>query len=305
MTGTVLWANNAVATLAGSISSSQTTITLSSGLGALYPSPGVGQFFPVTLISAANPNTREITYCTSRSGDVLTVVRAQEGTTGLAFNANDIASLDPTAATLPASGFATNAATVSSSTSITAAYDNNIITVGGSATTQTLAATGWAAGNAVGFFAAAACTVAIAGGGTFRGGLLTGKTSALMQAGSWLCAQFDGTNWVIFSASLGALVPAPTFGSTWVRYNEDGTIEQGGVTPNYNAEGAQNVTFPVAFPTDCLDVQATLVIPADSTAQDQFAQIVGTWSQTTVRLYCQQVSNNTYPVTIRWRAIGY
>jgi hypothetical protein len=96
----VVWANNAGTTLAAAITSAQTTITLTSGSGALFPSPAAGQFFPVTLISQSNANTFEITYCTARSGDTLTVERAQEGTTALAFVAGDFARLLPTAGTL-------------------------------------------------------------------------------------------------------------------------------------------------------------------------------------------------------------
>ena len=87
----ILWANNAVATLASSISNSQVTLTLTSGEGALFPSPSPGQFFSLTLISASNANLYEITYCTSRSGDTLTVQRGMEGTAALGWNAGDLA----------------------------------------------------------------------------------------------------------------------------------------------------------------------------------------------------------------------
>ena len=87
----ILWANDAVATLAASISNSQVTLTLTSGEGALFPSPSAGQFFSLTLISASNANLYEITYCTARSGDTLTVQRGVEGTTALGWNAGDLA----------------------------------------------------------------------------------------------------------------------------------------------------------------------------------------------------------------------
>jgi hypothetical protein len=84
-----------------------------------------------------------------------------------------------------------------------------------------------------------------------------------------------------------------------------GLIIQWGKTANYTNESSQTITFPIAFPTACLNAQATLIIPNNSTAQDQFAQIVGVPTLTSVSLYCQQVSNNTYPVSIYWMAIGY
>src|ERR1700678_2891335 len=102
MSGTVVWTNNANATLASPVTTGATTFTVTSGEGALFPNPTSGQFFPVTLISAVNNTVLEICYCTSRSGDVLTVERAQEGTTATAFNANDIASHQITAGTIPA-----------------------------------------------------------------------------------------------------------------------------------------------------------------------------------------------------------
>jgi hypothetical protein len=96
----VLWANNTNAMLAAGITNSQTTITLTSGQGAQFPSPTGGAFFPLTLQSSSNALIYEITYCTARSGDTLTVTRGQEGTTALAFNAGDLAQNRPTAGTL-------------------------------------------------------------------------------------------------------------------------------------------------------------------------------------------------------------
>jgi hypothetical protein len=96
----VIWANNALTTLASNITTSQTTIALTSGSGALFPNPGAGQFFPITIISATNSAVFEIVYCTARSGDSCTVIRAQEATTGKAFNAGDLAQNLITAGTL-------------------------------------------------------------------------------------------------------------------------------------------------------------------------------------------------------------
>lgn len=96
----VLWANDTNAMLAAGITNSQTTIKLTSGQGAQFPSPSGGAFFPLTLISASNNNTREIAYCTARTADTLTVTRGRESTTALAFNAGDLALNLPTAGTL-------------------------------------------------------------------------------------------------------------------------------------------------------------------------------------------------------------
>lgn len=85
-----LFANNAKTTLAAGISSSATTLTVASGTGSLFPTPVAGvSAFKVTLVSASVPTSNEICLCTARSGDTLTIVRAQEGTTAKAFVLND------------------------------------------------------------------------------------------------------------------------------------------------------------------------------------------------------------------------
>ena len=79
--------NNANATLAAGINSSATSITLTSGQGARFPTLGAGDYFYATLVDTSN--NLEIVKCTARSTDVLTVVRAQESTTARAYNTGD------------------------------------------------------------------------------------------------------------------------------------------------------------------------------------------------------------------------
>ena len=92
--------NNASSTLASAISNVSLTCTLSAGSGALFPSPAANQYFLMTFVDAATQTLREIVQCTARSGDTLTIVRAQEGTTALAWNASDLAVNMITAGTL-------------------------------------------------------------------------------------------------------------------------------------------------------------------------------------------------------------
>lgn len=80
-------ANNAFGTLASGIASGATSITLTTGHGARFPSLGAGDYFYATLIDTSN--NLEIVKCTARSTDVLTVTRAQEGTTARAYSAGD------------------------------------------------------------------------------------------------------------------------------------------------------------------------------------------------------------------------
>lgn len=97
---TQLFANNAKTTLAAPVNSSQTSITVSTGTGTLFPSPAIGQAFKLTLVSSSSATVNEICLCTARSGDVLTVIRAQEGTTALPFLVGDIAGNFDTAAVM-------------------------------------------------------------------------------------------------------------------------------------------------------------------------------------------------------------
>lgn len=86
-----LFANDASSTLAAPISPSATSLTLSAGTGAEFPNPSAGQQFGLTLNDAATGLLTEIVYCTARTGDTLTVSRAQEGTVAQSWLAGDLA----------------------------------------------------------------------------------------------------------------------------------------------------------------------------------------------------------------------
>lgn len=90
-------ANNAFGTLASGINSSATSITLTTGQGARFPTLSVGDYFYATLIDTSN--NLEIVKVTARSTDVLTVVRAQESTTARAYSTGDRIEIRLTAAT--------------------------------------------------------------------------------------------------------------------------------------------------------------------------------------------------------------
>ena len=88
----LLFANNAQTTIAGSISPSSVVVNLSSGTGALFPNPNPAnnEYFVSTFTDAATGVLREIVWCTARTGDSLTIVRAREGTAAQAWAANDL-----------------------------------------------------------------------------------------------------------------------------------------------------------------------------------------------------------------------
>lgn len=88
---TFLMSNNASSTLAAPINNTATSVTLAAGTGAEFPNPSAGQQFPLTFNDAATGLLTEIVYCTARAGDVLTIVRAQEGTVAQSWLAGDLA----------------------------------------------------------------------------------------------------------------------------------------------------------------------------------------------------------------------
>lgn len=87
-----LHANNFSTTLAASISTSSTTITITSATG--LPTLAANETYRLTIVQN---NTREIVTVTARTGTSLTVTRAQEGTTALSFISGAVVELRATA----------------------------------------------------------------------------------------------------------------------------------------------------------------------------------------------------------------
>lgn len=82
------FSNNAQSVLPASLASAATSFSVKSGEGGRFPVLGAGDFFMVTVVDASG--TVEIMKCTARSGDTLTVERAQEGTTAADFPAGSL-----------------------------------------------------------------------------------------------------------------------------------------------------------------------------------------------------------------------
>lgn len=74
-----LYRNNSKSTLAVGIDTDDTVLTVAAGEGALFQTPVGGDWQMLTLVNATT-GVHEIVRLTSRSGDALTVQRAQEGT---------------------------------------------------------------------------------------------------------------------------------------------------------------------------------------------------------------------------------
>lgn len=80
-------ANLAVSKLASSISAGSTSISITSGDGAKFPALSNGDWFPLALIRS--DGTIEFVEATARTVDTFTVIRGQEGTPAITFNAGD------------------------------------------------------------------------------------------------------------------------------------------------------------------------------------------------------------------------
>lgn len=84
----VLYTNNATTTLASGITAAATSLTVTSGKGALFPAPTSPDYFYATL-SNADGLALEIVKVTARTTDTFTVVRGQDGTTAAAWSTGD------------------------------------------------------------------------------------------------------------------------------------------------------------------------------------------------------------------------
>jgi hypothetical protein len=89
------WTNNGLSELASAMNASQTTLSLLAGTGSRFPTAD----FPLrvwddaTFLNPIDDPDNEIVFCSSRSGDTCTVVRAQEGSTGVAHGSGDAVAL--------------------------------------------------------------------------------------------------------------------------------------------------------------------------------------------------------------------
>jgi hypothetical protein len=105
---TTLVTNNAFATLSANINAASSTLTVQTGEGARFPSPGAGEQAFITLIAAGSGAVEIIKY-TSRSGDSFTgLTRGSDNTTAQSFTAGDAVELRVVAATYHPDGILPN-----------------------------------------------------------------------------------------------------------------------------------------------------------------------------------------------------
>ena len=96
---TIKFTNNAETLLStSSLGTGDTSVAVDDG--SVFPALSAGEFFYATLIRADAVTTREIVKVTARSGNTLTIVRAQDNTSALTFSADDLIELRIIAASL-------------------------------------------------------------------------------------------------------------------------------------------------------------------------------------------------------------
>lgn len=186
------YTNFAKSTLAGGLAPATVALTVQVGDGALFPAAGAGATYRCVLQNAANQ--REVILVTARAGDVFTtIVRAQEGTAALTWNAGDRVGHRLTAAGLNNLMFAGNLQANTPTWCGVAGGTANALTL-----TPTPAITVYAAGMKFIFKTGAAAnttpvTIAISGLATFaaqnNGAALV---AGALPANTWWEVLYDG-----------------------------------------------------------------------------------------------------------------
>ena len=140
---TFIFTNNVNTALAGNVSTSATTITLSSTANLPTSIPS-GSVLAITLNDQATRQNYEVVYATAIAGATLTVLRAQEGTSALAWLTGDFVFNGPTA------GQQESFAQTSGNNTWTGtnAFDDGISVIGNAAVTGSVSAsTGFSVPN--------------------------------------------------------------------------------------------------------------------------------------------------------------
>jgi hypothetical protein len=96
----IKFSNNASAPLASGINNSVVALSVTTGQGNLFPTLSGSDYFYATLVDSSN--NIEVIKVTARSGDSMTIVRAQDGTTARSYAAGDKIEVRVTAAGLAA-----------------------------------------------------------------------------------------------------------------------------------------------------------------------------------------------------------
>lgn len=211
--------NNATSGLMQGISSTDTSFSVNTGSGGLFPSLSGTDYFYCTLADQYSIQSPEIVKVTARSGDTFTVVRGQDNTTAVSWLPNSKVELRVVAA-----NFNDLVSTETSNTFIPAQAFNSDISVGGDATITGNATIGGDApitGDAsvggqltIGGLATVGGTLAVTGRTTNGVGTVQGPWTSSTRPAS------PTTGLIGFNSQLGKLES----------YNGTGWVSSGGAT---------------------------------------------------------------------------
>lgn len=229
----VKFSNNASATLASSITNVATSIAVTAGQGALFPSLSAGEFFYATLVNSSN--NLEIIKVTARSTDTLTVVRAQDGTAARAYTAGDKLELRPVAASFDTFVQTDNAQTISGNKTFSGVqtFSNTIVgSINGNAATATNATTVTNGVYTTG-------TQSIGGAKTFTSDLTLSSTAPRLYF-----TDTDGTNFSLYNNS-NIFYLLNGAGSTTLQCDTSGNFTATGNVTAYSDERLKKDWAPV------------------------------------------------------------
>lgn len=316
MTTPFVFSNFNQTTLAAGIGPSATSITVATGTGALYPSPGAGEQFALTLNDASTRLNFEIVYCTARTGDVLTVVRGQEGTTPASWVIGDFCWNGIT------SGQMNEVVQVAHMTDAT----YSPVFAGLTVENDTFFGTGGQffidpnnAGSQLFNFASGQYLEFVPGTGFVL--VTTGSLNVTAPSGAIFSALIQAATGRLASGAfgsgdanrivdLGDFLNASSGGSGGYFYERlpDGAIIQGQVITN--TTGADIITFPNAFPNACSQVFCAEGAPTGWGSGSE-PTVFGTQdiAPTQFGLYVTKWNGSTWGlvggITTRYIAIGY
>lgn len=323
----ILFANRASSTLVSPITNTATSITVAPGTGALYPNPGAGEYYVGTFIDAATGLNTEIVHVTARSGDIMTIVRAQEGTTAQAWNAGDFFRNFWTAGS--AEAMLQQGQSPPSFFGVDSGTTNAIV--------LTLSPAPGALSDLLGVPVFVKLSHTSTGATTINVNSLGAKNvtfadlgaivSGTMVAGSIVQLLWDGTQFQytdqfapatvgqvqagtdnLHAMTAAGLAGAMAFvhGTSGYQKMPNGTIIQWGRIVSATGNG-DHVTFPIPFPTDC---SVTTTIGSDGSAIQNLVNIfLASGPFTGFIMWTWQFSGGAWVITpglgVGWIAIGY
>lgn len=239
-----LFKNNASALLASSLSTTDTTVVVSAGLGNSFPLPSGGSYFYGTLFD--DVGNYEIVKCTARVTDTLTVVRAQDGTNPTEFVAGNGFALRPVAAVMNNFVQLDGAQTITGLKTFSGGLSGNL--AGNVTGDLTGDVTGNLTGNVTGDLTGNADTATQADNAT--------TANSIANSGGWNI-NFNSTDVAVFTAGISTVtmtVSAVTSGTIVPGQIISGT----GVTANTRIISQTNATGATTVATHTFAAEGTI-----------------------------------------------